>query len=51
MSDPKFIFVLHKILGTQIFMSSQVIGFGLLSSGGAGAGVQTYLYIYLVPLC
>ena len=52
MSDPEFIFVFHKLLGTQIFMSSQVIGIGSIDFLEKFLEEdQTYVPIYVVPLC
>ena len=48
MSDPKFI-CFHKLLGTQIFMSSQVIRFGLAYVLEAGAEVQMY-YLSIIAV-
>ena len=54
MSDPEFIFVFHKLLGTQIFTSSQVIGIGsvdFLEELFLGRRPDVCIYIYVVPLC
>ena len=52
MSDPEFIFVFHKLSGTQIFLRvAKGFRLALTNSGGVGAGDQTYVASYIVPLC
>ena len=52
MSDPEFIFVFHKLLGTQIFTSSQGIQVSFDEFWRSnGAGGFSVLDIYIVPLC